>query len=133
MNDLESSTDNNKSKQIKSSDKETNSDIQPGVDNPVSGYTDSCEFGKRNAVRAIETAGTSGGNRSQEGGGVEPTVIVPIPDNAPGGVETWANDTYDVTKRDDVKEDVASRLPWMPAIEPTDLTVSAVLILRRCV
>ena len=66
-----------------------------------------------------------------------PAMIVPIPDT-PNGRETWASNTDNVTISIVTKEDGSTELvlqtfkedkskdelPWIPAIEPTDLTVS---------
>ena len=71
---------------------------------------------------------------------VEPAMIVPIPDT-PNGRETWASNTDNVTisivrkedgstelvlqtVKDNAKEEATESLPWIPVIEPTDLTVS---------
>ena len=75
---------------------------------------------------------------------VEPAMIVPIPDT-PNGRETWASNTDNVTisivtkedgstelvlqtVKENAKEEATESLPWIPAIEPTDLTVS----FRKC-
>ena len=71
---------------------------------------------------------------------VEPAMIVPIPDT-PNGRETWASNADNVTisivtkedgstelvlqtVKENAKEEASESLPWIPAIEPTDLTVS---------
>ena len=147
--DVENTADQSKSQETGtvSQNAQSNEPVEANTENIPSSSDANAENTPRSSAETIprDIPSTSTGSidlttTPDDHSVVEPTMIVPIPDT-PNGRETWASNTDNVTisivrkedgstelvlqtVKENAKEEASESLPWIPAIEPADLTVS---------